>query len=84
MKSSSPACASLDTEEECLELCQVWREATPEEKHHMGVKIGAEVSRLLRSEARTTAEMRADLARFVRKEILSRRERSRTRGRSKR
>jgi hypothetical protein len=80
----SPACSSLDTSEECLELHEAWREATHDEKHEMGVKIGNKISQLLRSETRSAAQVREDLAKFVRSQIIGRRGRSKGRGRSQR
>jgi hypothetical protein len=76
------AAGSLDTCEEKLALCEAWHEATQDERHEMGLKIGKEMSRLMKSERKTAADVRADLAEFVRREILGRRGRSRGRGRS--
>jgi hypothetical protein len=67
------AAGSFDEEtesEDIVSFWEAWNEATRDEKHRMGIMIGKEVRRLLKSEGRSAKDARKELARFVRKRII--------------
>ena len=61
---------SLDTSDEQVAFWNVWNEATSAERQKMGVMIGKESNRLLKSEGLTAEEIRKRLARFVKSQII--------------
>lgn len=60
---------SLDDCEEQVKFWRIWNEATGDEKHRLGVLIGKKTNDLLKSSL-SAADVRQELARFVRTVIL--------------
>ena len=65
------AAGSLDDPKEQAYFRKIWKNATRKKKHRIGTMVGKETTRLLKSRGRIPSEARAQLAQFVRDEIIN-------------